>query len=277
MTLKTYENLEQGSEQWLEARRGLVTASTVGQLIESKPPSALDYACSQCGAEPGNPCMSVAKKDPAPIKVPHSPRSTLAAENPDNLPSRLTVADNETSRALTALLVAERINGWSDPTFFSADMQRGHDVEPVAREWYAEKNGVEVTQLGFMVRALHAGERLGYSPDGIVGDDGLLEVKAPRSKTHLLTHLSGEVPERHLAQIQAGLYVSGRDWCDYVSFYGGMPPFQKRVHADRRWFAAITAAVRHFEAEASEMRAEYESRTTGLPRTERLLFDMEIF
>ncbi len=118
--------------------------------------------------------------------------------------------------------------------------------------------------------------RLGYSPDGLVGDDGLIEIKAPRAKTHLRTILSGEVPAHHIAQIQAGLLVSGRDWCDFVSWCGGMPMFTRRVVPDQRWFDAITAAVQQFEQTAAEMVAAYEAATEGLPQTERINYEMEM-
>lgn len=223
MTLTQYPDLEQGSEEWLAARRGIVTASVVGQLITAK---------------------------------------------------TLKVADNDTSRGLAATLVAERITGWSDPTYYNADMQRGHDIEPIARDLYAEKHA-PVRELGFMVREFD-GFKIGYSPDGLVGDEGLIEVKAPRMKSHLLTHLSGDVPLAHMAQIQCGLLVADRQWCDFISFYGGMAPFIKRVHRDEKWGAVIVEAVKTFEERATEMQAEYSNATTGLPQTERLLIDMEM-
>ena len=226
MTLTEYPDLVQGSDEWLEARRGLVTASVVGKLITAR---------------------------------------------------TVKPASNDDSRALTALLVAERITGHVDPVYVNDDMMRGHEVEPIARARYAEHYGVEVRESGFLVLD-HGGLgwRLGYSPDGLVGDDGLIEVKAPRAKTHLRTILSGEVPAFHMPQIQAGLLVSGRDWCDFISYCGGMPMFTKRVSIDPRWFNAIEEAVEQFEQTAADMVAEYERATEGLPKTERLDYDAEI-
>lgn len=224
-TLTTYPELEQGSEEWLKARLGLLTASTIGELIT---------------------------------------------------PKTKTVADNDKSRGLTALLVAERITGWSDPTFYSADMARGHDIEPIARNLYAEQTNAPVTELGFMVRTFDNGYRLGYSPDGLVGDEGLIEIKGPRMKTHLQTILAGKVPLHHMAQIQCGLLVADRQFCDFISFYAGMPPFIQRVERDEAWCTAVTEALVAFETKAAEMQADYETKTTGLPKTERLLIDMEM-
>src|SRR5699024_7252080 len=118
MSVKVYKNLEQGSDEWLEARRGLVTASTVGQLIT---------------------------------------------------PSTLRIAANDKSRALRDTLIAERITGWVEPVYVSADMMRGQDDEPVARDLYRE-HYAEVAEVGFLVRE-ETTWRLGFSPDGFIGSE----------------------------------------------------------------------------------------------------------
>lgn len=223
MTLRIHDDLVQGSEAWLNARLGMVTASVVGQLIT---------------------------------------------------PSTIKPANNDKSRDLTTLLVAERITGWSDPVYVSDDMMRGTLDEPIARSIYSE-HYAPVTEVGFMVRDEDWG-RLGYSPDGLVGDDGLIEIKSRRPKKHIATILRDEVPAENMAQIQAGLLVTGRAWCDYVSFAGGLPLWTKRVHPDRRWFDAITAAVQQFETRAAEMVTAYTTAVAGRPATERTTYDMEI-
>ena len=83
------------------------------------------------------------------------------------------------------------------------------------------------------------GFKIGYSPDGLVGKDGLIEIKSRRPKKHLQTIIAGTVPAENMAQIQAGLLVSGRDWCDYISYCGGMRPWIKRVEPDTRWSPSI--------------------------------------
>lgn len=223
MSLHTYADLIQGSDEWLEARRGIVTASVVGQLIT---------------------------------------------------PKTIKPASNDYSRALTTLLVAERITGWSEPVYVSHDMLRGSLDEPVARGIYAE-HYASVIEVGFMVRD-DWGYRIGYSPDGLVGDDGLVEIKSRRPKAHLAHIIADEVPVENVAQIQCGLLVSGREWCDYVSFCGGMPLWTKRVEPDQRWFDAILAAVETFEQTAAEMVARYQAAVARLPATERGTYDMEI-
>jgi len=224
MSLHIYRELEQGTDEWLEARRGIVTASVVGQLVTAK---------------------------------------------------TIKPADNDYSRALTMTLAAERITGWSDPVYVNQDMMRGTFEEPIARDAYAQHMGVDVEEIGFMVRD-DSGFRLGYSPDGLVGDDGLIEIKSRRQKKHLQTILADAVPAENMAQIQCGLLVSGRQWCDYVSFCGGMPLYVKRVTPDKRWRDAILAAVNTCEENIAQIVATYTERTAGMPLTERSTFDLEL-
>lgn len=180
----------------------------------------------------------------------------------------LKVAANETVRDLTRLLVSERITGFTIPTYQSDAMMRGVLDEPLAREEYV-KHHAPVKELGFMVREI-AGAKLGYSPDGLVDDDGLIEIKSADPKIQLARILADEAPLEHMAQMQAGMLVSGRKWCDFISYCGGMPMFVKRVPADPAWYAAITEALAEFEKAAKEMTATYEARTEGLPITERI-------
>ncbi|MBN9739531.1 hypothetical protein DMP23_46700 [Amycolatopsis sp. A1MSW2902] len=225
MTLIEYPDVIQGSDEWYEQRRGIVTSSVVGQLV--------------------------------------TPRTRKPAAN-------------DQSRGITAQLVAERITGYVDPTFVGDDMLRGIEDEPRARDLYAKVYDRPVREVGFLHRK-ETTWQLGYSPDGLVGDDGLIEVKSRRSKLHLRTILADEVPAQYMAQCQAGLLVSGRAWLDFISFCGGMPMWHKRVLPDPEWHAAIIAAVERFEVAAAEMTADYLAKTDGLPATERItLMEMRI-
>lgn len=223
MSIRIFPDLVQGSPEWLEARRGMVTSSEVGSLVTAK---------------------------------------------------TLKVAANETSRALALLLVAERITGWIDPVYVGGDMIRGTLDEPVARDWYSERYA-PVSEAGFIVRD-DWGFSIGYSPDGLVDGGGLIEVKSRRAKKHLATILADEVPAENVAQIQCGLLVSGRSWCDYVSWCGGMPMWTKRVFPDPAWQDAIVEAVSAFEATAAEMVTAYHRAVEGLPLTERTFYDLEM-
>lgn len=185
-------------------------------------------------------------------------------------PSTIKPANNPEARSIVALLVSERITGWTEPTFQNDDMWRGHEDEPRAVETYAEHYGTPVRHIGFMVRD-DWGFQVGFSPDGLVGDDGSIEIKSRRPKKHLQTILVDAVPAENIAQIQCGLLVSGRQWCDYISYCGGMPMWRKRVEPDPRWFEAILEAVEQFELAAAVMTATYEKATQGLPATERVI------
>lgn len=190
------------------------------------------------------------------------------------LTATLKVANNDTSRGLALTLTAERITGNIDPSFLSADMWRGVEDEPIARDLYAERYA-PVEQLGFIVRDF-GDYRIGYSPDGLVGDDGLIECKSRLQKIHLQTILDDRVPDENMAQLQCGLLVSGRAWIDYVSYCGGMPLWVKRVTPDLSWQAAILAAVEALEESAADMTARYHAAVEGLPITERVNRDADI-
>lgn len=267
--LHVYENLEQRSPEWYEARCGIVTASAIGTLIASNSPAADTVDCPACEAPAGSPCLAARRKEPTPIKTFHDPRTAAVAD----LPAVLATAEGDTARALIMALAAERITDHVEETWISADMYRGIDAEPYARDLYAEHCTKEpVTEVGFMVRE-YEGFKVGFSPDGLVGNDGLLEIKAPRQKGHLSTVVSGEVPAHHMAQLQTGLLVSGRDYIDFVSYSGGMHLWPKRVFPDPKWQAAILAATEHAEKAINEYVATYEQAVEGLPLTERIDFD----
>lgn len=215
MTLDVYD-FDQRSDEWYAARRGILTASVIGQLVTKT----------------------------------------------------LKVADNDYSRAIVAQLVAERITGETEGTYTNDDMMRGILDEPLAVDKYAE-HYAPVTTTGFMVRR-EDDWTLGYSPDGLVGADGMVEVKCPRAKTHLQTILTDAVPERNVAQLQAGLLVTGRAYVDFISYFGGMPLFVKRVEPDPAWHAAITEACQRFEETVAWMLADYAEATKNMPATERM-------
>lgn len=260
MTLHIYNELIQGEPEWFEARCGLVTASVVGQLVSSRQPSAIEADCPECGASAADPCTG--KRSPGPLKTLHPARATVAR----GMGRVVAPAVDDYSRSLAMTLAAERITRRVVPTFTTAAMERGNLDEPIARDKYSEHHA-PVTEIGFMVRTF-TGFRIGYSPDGLVGDDGLIEIKSREPKKHLATILADEVPAENMAQCQTGLLVSGRDWIDYVSFCGGMPLWTKRVLPDPKWHDAIMDAVEMFENNAMDILARYYEATDGLPETE---------
>lgn len=269
MSLRILPELEQRSPEWYDQRRGMVTASAVGKLITERKLGALDFACPACDAAKDEPCRSKVKKageTAAPIKTLHPERTAVSAANKTRV---VEVASNDDSRAYTAALVAERIAGFTDPTWTSNDMWRGIEDEPYARSAYANHFGVEVQEVGFMVRDFD-GFQIGCSPDGLVGDDGIIEIKSRRTGRQVQTVLAGSVPLENVAQTQCALLVSGRKWLDYVSYAGGMHLFVKRVYPNLIWQRVIVEAVRGFEANAQEMARLYGEAVAGMPMTERI-------
>lgn len=177
-------------------------------------------------------------------------------------------ASNQESRGLAQTLAAERISGWSDANgFVNDDMVRGIDSEPIARDLYAEHRE-PVTEAAFITEDKF-GFTLGYSPDGLVGSDGLIEIKAPRSKSHIATVIAGHPPIEYMAQLQCALLVSGREWIDYISYCGGLHLYVKRVRPRQEWFDAITSAASSCEESIRETMRLYDESAHGLIPTER--------
>lgn len=268
MTL-TIHDVEQGTDEWHDLRRGIITASSVGQLLVTGPPPADQFRCPTCESPVGDPCRSITKSA-APLKNCHPSRAEAARQSGIVI---IEPAPTPEAKSLTMTLAAERITGWTEPTFITADMWRGIDDEPRAREAYAQRYSA-VAECGFMTEDKW-GFTIGYSPDGLVGDDGLIEIKSRKPKAQLATILADEVPAVNMAQLQCGLLVTGRKWIDYVSYCGGMPLFVKQVHPQQDWFNAILAAVEAFESRAADMIRIYHEATYDLPCTERVL-ELEI-
>lgn len=134
-------------------------------------------------------------------------------------------------------LVCERLTGQpQDDVFVSADMQRGTDLEPAARAAYEAQTGQWVEQVGFLA---HNDMMAGGSPDGVVGDyEGLIEIKAPRPATHIKWMRAGGVPADHLAQIRMLLWLTGAEWCDFISYCPQMPE-HLRVYVVRATAATV--------------------------------------
>lgn len=150
-----------------------------------------------------------------------------------------------------AELVAERLTGAASGGFTNAAMQWGIDTEPQARAAYEFRNDVSCGQAGFI---LHPSiEWAGASPDGFVSDDGLVEFKCPNTATHIDTLLGGTIPEKYRLQMLWQMAVSGREWCDFVSFDPRLPEdmrfFCRRQERDSARIAEIEKEVRAFLVE----------------------------
>lgn len=210
MTLRIYEDLEQGSDEWMQARCGMITSSELSLILTPT----------------------------------------------------LKTADNENTRKHVYELAAQRLTGYVEPSYIGDNMLRGWADEIRARDLYSERIA-PVVEVGGMVRDFGA-FKLWCSPDGLVGDDGGLEVKSRVQKYQIQTIAANEVPKEHIMQVQAGLLVSGRKWWDYVSYSGGLPVWIIRVEPDPVVQAAIVSACETFEGKVQEVMAQYQERISGL-------------
>lgn len=156
------------------------------------------------------------------------------------------------SRAnVRARIVAERLTGRPSETFTNAAMDWGREQEEAARVAYAFLEGRSVTECGIFlhpeIKGTHA------SPDGLVDDDGLVEIKAPNTSTHIDTLKSQAIPGRYVTQMQWQMACTGRQWCDFVSFDPRMPEemqlFVKRLHRDQTLIEELESTVCDFLAE----------------------------
>ena len=219
MTIKYHNDLIQGSDEWLAARCGLLTASEI-KLI---------------------------------------------------LTPTLKIASNDKERQHLYELLAQRVTGYVEPHYISDDMLRGHEDEIAARMVYAE-HFAPVTECGFITND-RWGFTIGYSPDGLVGDDGLIECKSRRQKYQVQTIIewaeSEQAPVDYLLQCQTGMLVAERKWCDLISYSGGLPMQPMRIHADDVVQGAILEAASKFEIRLSEKLAIYERAAAELIPTER--------
>lgn len=171
----------------------------------------------------------------------------------------LKVASNEKERAHLYELLAQRITKYVEPHYVSDDMLRGHDDEITAFDLYCE-HYEQADRVGFITNDKW-GFTLGYSPDGLVGKDGAIECKSRRQKYQIETFVvnvnDGTIPADYILQVQTGMLVSERQWCDLVSFSGGLPLARIRAYADPKIQGAILGAALEFEDRLTTAHEKY--------------------
>lgn len=139
-------------------------------------------------------------------------------------------------------LIGERITGEAAELPFQTKATiRGHELEGVARGLYEAREEVTTQAVGIILN-----HGIGYSPDALVGSDGLTEIKTKLPKFQVGVILAGEVPKDHVAQCQGGLWVAERDWIDFISYWPGMPMFVKRAYRDEVLIRKIAERVKTF-------------------------------
>ena len=176
-------------------------------------------------------------------------------------------ASNEKERQHLYEMLAQRISKHVEPQYVSDAMLRGENEEIWARDKYAE-NYAPVEVVGLITNDKF-GFTMGYSPDGIVGDDGLIEVKSRSQKFHVQTICENVLPIEFSLQIQSGLLISERKWCDFISYSGGLPMFVLRVMPDPAVQTAIVDAACAFEARLADKLAIYATNVKPFHPTER--------
>jgi len=186
----------------------------------------------------------------------------------------LKTADNDKSRAHLWELLAQRITKYVEPQYVSDDMLRGQNDEIDAVALY-HKTQSPVERVGFVTNDKF-GFTIGYSPDGLVGDEGQIECKSRRARFQVQTIVEGIVPPEYMIQLQTGLLVTERKWVDFVSYSGGLPMFVLRVHPIQDVQDAIVGAAKAFEARLKECLTAYQTSSKGLFPTERRI-EQEMF
>jgi hypothetical protein len=180
----------------------------------------------------------------------------------------LKTAKNEKTRAHVYQTLAQRITQYVEPGFISDDMLRGHADEVEAKKIYTERFG-PIDDMGFIV-SRKLGYAIGYSPDGMVGADGLVECKSRCQKYQLQTILehvpNRTIPAEYMLQCQTGLMVSEREWIDLISYCGGMPMACIRVYPSVEIQRAIRDATAEFELEIARLMEDYNDVLATAPR-----------
>jgi putative phage-type endonuclease len=164
---------------------------------------------------------------------------------------------------LAATLMLERVLGVVEETFVNDAMRRGVEEEPLARLAYTLATGNDVEEVPFINHPNIA--NAGASPDGLVGEDGMVEIKNPNTSTHVGWAIAGVVPAEHVMQLQWQMACSGRKWCDFVSFDSRMPEgqslFIKRLYRDDDLIEKVEKQVVEFDAEVEKMVSDLRSIT----------------
>lgn len=155
--------------------------------------------------------------------------------------------DSATRKTYMLKLIGERLTGEPMWSYSNTHMERGKEMEAEARNLYAMVSELDPVQVGFLRRG-----DAGCSPDSLVGDSGMLEIKTKLPHLQLDCILYDELPSEHRAQCQGQLWIAEREWVDFVSYWPGLPLFAKRVFRDEDYIKRLAEAVRSFNAEMEE-------------------------
>lgn len=201
-------------------------------------------------------------------------------------PAKLQYASNDKERSHLYELVAQRITKFVEPHYINDDMLRGNADEIEAKNHYKKNypkwfpnEDKPCVNVGFMTNDKW-GFVIGYSPDLLVGDDGQVECKSRRQKYQIETVFCDDIPSDFIIQVQTGMLVSERSWCDFVSYSGGLHMFTHRVYPDAKIQQAIVECAAMFEGKAADLLSRYDAIIEAPGKrfvpTERKNYDAEI-
>ena len=147
----------------------------------------------------------------------------------------------------------ERLNGYiEEETYTNKDMQRGVELEPKARLLYELKTNNKVEEIAFC----ELDDYTGCSPDGLIGDDGIVEIKCPKNTTYLERCITEEIPQEYIIQMQFNMYILNRKWCDFVNYnedFKDKPILIQRVARDEELIEEIKAKLEEAKQEVNEI------------------------
>lgn len=146
-------------------------------------------------------------------------------------------------------LIAERLTGEKPDSFKNEWMERGNELEPMARASYEFLNDVIVKEVGFI---LNDDETIGVSPDGLIGDNGGLEIKSPKSSTMVKYMLNECLPLEYKPQVMGCLWISEREWWDFIAYHPSMKMFTLRVYRDEEYISKMSNHINDFVDELNE-------------------------
>ncbi|QPF88150.1 YqaJ viral recombinase family protein [Bradyrhizobium genosp. L] len=171
-----------------------------------------------------------------------------------------TKTEQKTRRTYLLKLAGEVLTGQPMEMVTTRDMERGHLLEPEARDLYMLQTGEMPERVGFLRR-----DRVGCSPDSLIGDNGGLEIKTKAPHLLIDVILKDEFPEEHKAQVQGALWITGRDWWDIAVYWPGIPLFVKRTFRDEAYIKTLAAEVDRFNADLDEVVALMRQRGDATP------------
>lgn len=151
------------------------------------------------------------------------------------------LGNGETKRKMILEKATEHILGkpCNKDHYTNSDMLRGIELEPIARQLYIQETFNEVEEVGFIEKD----EYCGCSPDGLVGDNGLIEIKCPKDTVFVEQKISGKIKQEYYVQIQYNLFISDRKWCDYVAYNENFPLLIRRYYRDEEVIKKIKEAL----------------------------------